>query len=140
MHARGAVDDTKFIRFSKVCERQGISKMTGERRLATDPDFPKVVRFDDGPRAWRYCVVEEVEAYERLLIQRGRAEKPRPARRRRALKTDGGDTVRLSEIKSVVVTLKSGKRVRIANMEEVLSPADGSVTAAPKAGERGGAR
>lgn len=139
-HARGSVDETIFMRLTRAWKRQGVGKMTGERRLKNDPDHPEVIRFEDGPRAWRYVLVEEEEAYERLLMQRSRGEKPRPTPRPRSLKTDAGDTVRLCEIKSVIVTTMTGKKVRIANMAEVLSYSDGIATAASKTDERGGAR
>lgn len=111
----------KFLRRSDLMARWNISPMTLERRIAADPDFPKSVRFEEGDRAWRYWLTTDVEAYEKLLVTRGPAKKIASSSRTRALKTDAGDTVRASDIKCVIVTLHSGKRVRIANLDEVLA-------------------
>ena len=54
-----------FIKRKQLLERWGISAMTLERRLRVDPQMPRPVRFDIGPRAVRFWRLSEIETYER---------------------------------------------------------------------------
>jgi predicted DNA-binding transcriptional regulator AlpA len=59
-----------FIKRKQLLERWGISAMTLERRLKTDPQTPRPIRFDVGPRAVRFWRLSEIEAYERMKAGR----------------------------------------------------------------------
>jgi hypothetical protein len=67
----------RYVPRGFLLERWGISHMTLERRLATDPDFPKPVKWSekgkDDPRARRYWLLADIERYERLVWKRGAA-------------------------------------------------------------------
>jgi hypothetical protein len=41
-----------------------------ERRIKTDSTFPKPYRFADGPAAWRYWRLDEIEVWERSKVAR----------------------------------------------------------------------
>ena len=59
-----------FIKRKHLLERWGISAMTLERRLRVDPQMPRPVRFDIGPRAVRFWRLSEIEAYEHTCAAR----------------------------------------------------------------------
>ena len=62
--------DQKFLHKSQLRERWGCSHMFIERRIKTDSTFPKPYRFADGPSAWRYWRLDEIEVWERSKVAR----------------------------------------------------------------------
>lgn len=62
--------DRKYLHMSQLRERWGCSHMFVERRLVSDPTFPKPYKFAAGPSAWRYWRLDEIEAWERTRVAR----------------------------------------------------------------------
>jgi hypothetical protein len=57
----------KFLTVNQLCERWGgVSNMFIERRLKSDPGFPRPRKFDDG--RIRFFDLDEIENYERSKI------------------------------------------------------------------------
>jgi hypothetical protein len=59
-----------FLTIAQLCERWGgQSHMFVERRLKTDPNFPRPMKFS--PNAKRLFALDDVEAYERRAVANG---------------------------------------------------------------------
>jgi predicted DNA-binding transcriptional regulator AlpA len=63
-------EQTQFLQAGQLRERWGVSHMFIERRLKNDPTFPTPYKFADGPSAWRYWRLDEIEAWERARVAR----------------------------------------------------------------------
>jgi hypothetical protein len=74
--------DKKWIGATKLCERwNDCSNMFIERKLQTDPDFPKPTKMGHGEGAWRMWALDEIEAYEKLCASRTAKARRNPRRR-----------------------------------------------------------